>query len=722
MGGMKRISLYLLTLSFVALSAAGCKSSTAIVPPDGAAVYDDAGPDIGLPKQDQDVFYADMPVPDRGIPDAPLPDMVQPDITPLDGPQPDMIGPDMMQPDQYVPDMMQPDQYVPDMMPDDQYIPDMLQPDQYVPDMLQPDTYLPPVGCSITYPSRAAMLNGSAAITIKGKLTGPLSSLDYVQVNGKKVNPLPNGEFSLPAVSGWGLNIITVDCVDKNSNVDHRVQAYHYSTKYWPFSSSASSMKVLAGALARLYQKAIDDNNRATLNDMASILEKVINALNFDKLIPSTLVSGKYKIPPWGPTISYSVTKSGTFKVNPFKIWLKARTGGVKVTGSTSYLELPVKAKAGASVSGKVKIYNLSMTGDINISKKSGGATSVSVPSLKMNYSSLKVELGSGIIGSIMSSITSGIASLFKSSIIGKMEAEVKKAIPGPMKSFVTGFKFAQSFKLPAELGGATLGIYTDLDTIAFDNYGGNLGLNSAVYGTKGITSGKLGTISAAASYSPPATGTDAMLVGVRYDTLNQALGSTWYTGALKQDLSSLVKGALNPSSLPFSLSGLKLKVEALLPPILIPGKGTNDFKIGVGDLKLTVEASVTDSGGKPSVIKADAHVSAATTGTISLSSKNVLSLSLSTQLSEYDVEIDNLVILGTNTGLGGAFAVLVKEMVKVLLPKLGPNILQSFPLPAIDLSALGGSYGIPKGTVLKIKNGKLFQKGNYVVLSGELG
>ena len=719
---MKRTCLLLSTLLLIALSAAACKSTTSIVPPDGAAVYDDAGPDIGIPKVDQGVFYADLPVPDRGIPDAPLPDAAQPDITPLDGPQPDMLVPDLTQPDQLVPDMMQPDQYVPDMLQPDQYIPDMLQPDQYVPDMLQPDTYLSPVGCSITYPSRAAMLNGSAAITIKGKLTGPLSSLDYVQVNGKKVNPLPNGEFSLPVVSKWGLNIITVDCVDKNSNVDHRVQAYHYSTKYWPFSTSPSAMKVLAGALARLYQKAIDDNNRATINDMATILEKVINSLNFDKLIPSTLVSGKYKIPPWGPTISYSVTKNGTFKVNPFKVWLKARTGGVKVTGQTSYLELPVKAKAGVTLSGKVKIYNLTMTGDVNIAKKSGGATSVTVPTLTMNYTSLKLEIGSGIIGSIMSSITNGIVSLFKNSILKKMEAEVKKAIPGPMKSFVTGFKFAQSFKLPAMLGGKSLSIYTDLDTIAFDSYGGNIGLNSAVYGAKGVASGKLGTISALSSYTPATISSDAMLVGLRYDTLNQALGATWYTGALKQDVSSLVKGSLSAGSLPFKLSGLKLNVEALLPPILIPGKGTNDFKIGVGDLKMTVEADVVDSSGKSSKIKADAYASAATTGTIALSSSNVLTLTLSTQLTDYDVEIDNLVILGANTNLGGAFAVLLKEMVKVLLPSLGPNILQSFPIPAIDLSALGGSYGIPNGTVLKINNGKLFQKGNYVVLSGELG
>ena len=593
--------------------------------------------------------------------------------------------------------------------------------DMYVPSLDQGGT---PVKCQITHPPRAAMLSGSAAITIRGKVSGPLSNLASVKVNGQKVSPMPGGEFSQAVTSKWGVNIITVECADKNSKLDRRVQAYHWSSKYWPNTGGGAAMKMARGALARLYQKAIDDGNRTSVNDMASILEKVINALSFDKLIPSTLVSGSYKVPPFGPTISYSVTKNGTFKVNPFSLTLKARDGGLRVTGKTSYLELPVKAKAGVTVSGTVKIYNLSMDGDINMSKKSGGAVQMSVPRLDMSYSSLKVEIGSGIIGSITSSITSGIASLFKNTILNKMEEEVKTAIPGPVKSFVTGFQFAQSFTLPSVLGSKTLSIYTDLDTILFDGNGGSLGLNTAVYGTKGIASGKLGTIgTGAATFTAPGTNSAAMLIALRHDTLNQVLNATWYAGALKQDLSTLVNGLLKSGSLPlpFTVTGLKLEVDALLPPILMPGKGQSDFELQVGDLKLKVEAKVKDSVGNPSTIKADVYVSAKTPGSITLSSSNVISLNLSTTLSAYEVEINNLVVQGTGTNLGQLFVVLIKDMVKVLLPQLGPQIIQSFPLPAIDLSSLGGSYGIPKGIVLKINNGTLSQQGGFMVFSGEL-
>ena len=49
------------------------------------------------------------------------------------------------------------------------------------------------------------------------------------------------------------------------------------------------------------------------------------------------------------------------------------------------------------------------------------------------------------------------------------------------------------------------------------------------------------------------------------------------------------------------------------------------------------------------------------------------------------------------------------------------PSIIQKLPIPSIDLSSLGGSYGIPKGTVLELHNGTLTHKNNHIILSGDL-
>ena len=632
------------------------------------------------------------------------------------------LSPDKSKPDAGVKDGPSLDKSKPDMKQPDAMQPDALQPDIMQPDAMQPDMVPPPLKVSITYPPRASMLT-SKTVQVKGKVTGALSYLSSLKVNGSTVTPNSSGEFTHTMSSKWGMNLIVVDSVDKSARKNHLAQSYHYSTKYWPMNpASPKGMAVTSAALGRLYQKAIDDNNRSTVNDLATILEKVINGLNFDKLIPSTLVSGSVGSGIF--KINYSVKKNGTFTNSPFKVGLKAVTGGIGLSGSTSSMTLPISAKAVISVTGKVKITNLTINGTIAVSKKSGGAVAVSVPSLKINYSSLKLEVGSGLVGSAVSAMTSGIASLFKNQILKAMEAEVKKALPGPVKSFVSGFKFATSFTLPSSIGGQTLGLYSDLDVIAFDNAGGNLALNAAVYASKKvIPDAKKGTLGISASYTPATYSLSAMEVGLRYDALNQTLGAAWYGGVLQQDVSSLLMSGIDMSQIPFKISSMKFNIDAQLPPVLQPGTAGNDFDLTVGDLMVKVDIVMpAGSGATGGTLTLEGYISATMGGKITINSKNELVLQLNNTFTLFEIEVSKMSFAGGTSPSLGDIALGIKSLVAQLLPKVMSPILQKFPIPAIDLSALGGSYGIPKGTVLKLQNTKLLLKSYHVLLSGDLG
>ena len=632
------------------------------------------------------------------------------------------LSPDKSKPDAGVKDGPSLDKSKPDMKQPDAMQPDALQPDIMQPDAMQPDMVPPPLKVSITYPPRASMLT-SKTVQVKGKVTGALSYLSSLKVNGSTVTPNSSGEFTHTMSSKWGMNLIVVDSVDKSARKNHLAQSYHYSTKYWPMNpASPKGMAVTSAALGRLYQKAIDDNNRSTVNDLATILEKVINGLNFDKLIPSTLVSGSVGSGIF--KINYSVKKNGTFTNSPFKVGLKAVTGGIGLSGSTSSMTLPISAKAVISVTGKVKITNLTINGTIAVSKKSGGAVAVSVPSLKINYSSLKLEVGSGLVGSAVSAMTSGIASLFKNQILKAMEAEVKKALPGPVKSFVSGFKFASSFTLPSSIGGQTLGLYSDLDVIAFDIGGGTLALNAAVYASnKAIPDAKKGTLGISASYTPATYSLSAMEVGLRYDALNQTLGAAWYCGVLKQDVSSLLMNGIDMSQIPFKISSMKFNIDAQLPPVLQPGTAGNDFDLTVGDLMVKVDIVMpAGSGATGGTLTLEGYISATMGGKITINSKNELVLQLNNTFTLFEIEVSKMSFAGGTSPSLGDIALGIKSLVAQLLPKVMSPILQKFPIPAIDLSALGGSYGIPKGTVLKLQNTKLLLKSYHVLLSGDLG
>ena len=684
---MRSTRLLSLALGLTLLATPGCDED-----PPGAADSAAAGDTFSPP----DFGLGDLRrLPDSSAADAPAPDLPPPDLAP---------APDLALPDQAPPDAAQPD---------------LLQPDLLQPDLLQPDASIPPLALQITFPPRAAMLTGSKAITIKGKLNGPISSLDKLVVNGQLVTPSAGGAFSLPMTSKWGLNIITAVSTDKAGRVINRAQSFHWSPAYWKMQpANPAKMAVTKGALARLYPKAIDDGDRKTVNDLATILEKVINGTNLDAQVPSTLVSGKVNMPWPIPDIGYKVIKNGKLKYNPFKVTLKASPGGVYLTGKTSYMELPARVTSPVGISGKVKIYNLSVAGKINISKASGKAVLVSVPSLKVSYSSLKVSFGSGLASKVLAAIVNGVTSLFKNSIIKKFEAEIKKALPGPVKSFVTGFKFSQSFKLPAELGGKAMKIYSALDAIAFDAGGGNLWLGTAVYANKGIADGKRGSISLAGGYTPPSASARALLIGLRQDTLNQVLCAAWYSGALKQDLSKVVLAGLKPGSLPFTIKSLTFDLDAMLPPIMMPTTAGYDFEIGLGDLFAKAAITFPSGGGS---VTAELYASGVIGGNVSLGAKNEITIKLATTPSVLELELAKLTVQGASMPSPGVVSKGLKEMVAKVFPTLGPNIIQQFPIPTIDLSALGGSYGIPKGTKLELTNGALSLKSNHLVLVGDL-
>ena len=671
--------LALISLALAGLS--GCDEETNPVHQDGAAA-DLAMADLG-PNKD---------LPDAGVVDGPAADSAQPDAAQPDATQPDAMQPDAMQPD-----------------------------------AMQPDIVPPSLKVVITYPPRAAMLT-SKTVQVKGKVTGQLSYLSSLKVNGSTVTPNSSGEFTHTMNSKWGMNLIVVDSVDKSARKNHLAQTYHYSTKYWAINpSSPKGMAVTSAALAKLYQKALDDNNRATVNDLATILEKVINGLDFNKLVPATLTSGS--VGSGYLKISYKVAKNGTFTNKPFKVGLKTLAGGLKISGATPQMTLPLKVTTSGLVklnlTGNVVITNLSLNGTIAVSKKSGGAVSVSVPSLKMNYSSLQVKItNAGLLGAALSSITNGVANLFKTQILTAMENEVKKALPGPVKSFISGFKFATSFTLPSSIGGQTLGLYSDLDVIAFDLGGGTIKLNAAVFSSKkAITDAKKGTLGISGTYTPAMYSLSAMEVGLRYDILNQIFGAAWYAGVLKQDVSKLLLNGIDMSKIPFKISSMKFLIDAQLPPVLQPGTAGDNFDLTVGDMMIKVDIVMpAGSGATGGTLTLEGYISGVMGGKITVNNKNELELQLKNQFKTFEIEVTKMSFAGGTSPSLGDIALGIKALVTQLLPKVMSPILQKFPIPAIDLSALGGSYGIPKGTVLKLQNTKLLLKNYHVLLFGDLG
>jgi len=561
----------------------------------------------------------------------------------------------------------------------------------------------------ITYPVRAAMIKTTTnKITVKGKVTDLVSGVSSLTINGKTVKLDSSGNFSYPLTTRWGLNLLNVEAKDGVGNLGKRLQSFLWSNRYHPMGTSP----IAKGLIGRLNQKAIDDRDRRTLNDLASILEKVINGIDIDALVPSTLTSGskRYKIPPFGPTISisYSVTKNGKVTIGKREIRLTARNGGISFWGRFHNVRVPLRGKATRFLNKSFTITGsyVDVAGDINVSY-SNGKVQVSVPKLTANVSRISVRAFSGFFSFLNGTVTNILRSRIKSAL----ENAIKKAIPDPISKFISGFKLDTSFKLPTILGGKSIRIIGKLDSLKFDSAGGTLGLATGLSAAKGIPSGKLGTPMGTQSL-PTWSTSYAFGVGLAFNTLNHALATMWYAGAFKQDLTSLV-GSLS-SKLPIKLTGVKLFIDAQLPLVLHKGSKGHALEAGLGDTLLTITGDIPSVG----KLTAKAYLTASFGGSLSITPANEIQIKLDTKPLLFAVEV--VQISGISGNLSNITKI-VETYAPVIAQALSFNALQKFPIPSIDLSSFGGKYGIPKGTKLALDKATLIGQWDYAKVTGNL-
>ncbi len=551
---------------------------------------------------------------------------------------------------------------------------------------------------TFTYPKRADMLAGSSRITVRGKVSDSVSGVASLKINGRSVSVGKSGDFSFVMNAGWGLNLLEAEAKDRAGNVGYRAQSFLWSSRYVSIGGFIGR-----GVMARLNQKAIDDGDRRTLNDLASILERVINNIDIDSMVPPTLVSGRKKV--GFIKISYSVTKNGKVTMGRRELKLFARPGGLRVWVKVYNVRIPLRARASRlRKSFTITASDVTIDADINISYFNGRPL-VTVPRVNADVSKVKVNLFGGIFKFLNGLVTNAARKYIKKAL----EDAIRKELPGPIAKFLQGFKFNKSFKLPQALGGKTITINSSLDVVSFDGKGGTLGLKIALSAPKGIPSGKRGT-PLRGQYLPPWGSSYAFGIGISYNTANQAFTAAWFSGAFKRDITSTIggKGA-------GSFKVKKMIIDAQLPPIMHPPTGGFHTVVGLGDLKLDTELQMPGS-----TIKAVAYLTASFGANISITPKNEIVLKLSTTPRIFAVDIVSLSGTGSNAN-PGALSKALKGLSPMISQFLSSSTLQKFPIPAIDLGAFGGKYGIPPNTKLVLHGAKLQALKDYLLLTGNL-
>ncbi len=601
----------------------------------------------------------------------------------------------------------------------------------------------PPV-IDISSPSRASALQQStASVSISGTVSDGVSAIESLEINDNVIAVTP-GVTSVPISrtqnSEWGLNVITGSAVDECGNRRVIAQSYLRSGQYFTAATwSSSTARATSGILARLNQPVIDDGNRNDADDLATITWMILTGMDLDAVIPSTFVNTRV----WDCTEcgfwpvewddcawdGYRVLKTSAFTYSqPTMDWLYAVDGGLSLGMSISNLYLPLNVHGwwnchccgdyDVSVNGDISVNYVWIDAELSVAL-SGTNPSVSICSscLTIGFNNLDLDIDWGLLDFLGDATLGWIINLiidtFQDEIEDLLASELRSAIPPMVEDFLSGFELEAGFDIPAPLS-MHLNLASGMDFIDFDgptgSGNGELGLYTQVYPSAraaAIPSSSRGTIRRrpAASDGPgPGTSFSSSQynfgLGLEDDVLNQVMWALWYGGGLELNLTEIL--ALSGS---FDLAGVDLSISGKLPPVIMPGSGTNQIYIGLGDMyidasvDLAILLGIDDSTAPP--LHVGMYLSTVLGGFLDLDpTNNELLVALD---PNPDIWIEVVAI--DDEGYQGVMTDLFVGLMTVLLPPMLEQVVGSFPIPSFDL---GGLAGLPAGTVLELTNGSL--------------
>ncbi len=639
-----------------------------------------------------------------------------------------------------------------------------------------------PPQVNITSPSRAAaLLSGvfaDSAVPITGNVDDGVSTITSFVLNGVPwpTNGTGSLAFSTTQSARWGQNVITGSVTDSCGNRGTVAQSYLRSPSYFTAALSPNSgARAPSGVVAHLNQPVIDDGYDYYWNgwhrlsdDLAGLAYNILSKTdingavpyyitaspdaNNDKQIDSVTYSCGFWPVEWTETnqktgywvrrqgasnsptpITYDTPEINFVRAVPNGLHMSMTVG--KNDGVTS-INLPLQVhghldtgclgETGITVKGNVKVDQVTVDATLSV-YQSGGAPQVYICPTCVNVTldGLWIDIDWGplnFISWLLNDITNFIVGFFDGAIADLLESQLRSLIPPLVKDFLNSFGLATSFDVPAPLS-TRISLSSGIDYLSFSGPEGSgygkLGLYAQLYPSwrgSSIPWTSRGAIRKDGAMPSFATGASAneFGIGLKDDLVNQLLWSIWYSGALDLSLAEL-----QPLTGSLDLSGVSMTLSAKSPPVLMPGRGGPQIQIGLGDAYVDANVDLMQLLGQPSssgagVIHVGMYLSTIMGGSIDLDPTNnelLVALDPDPQMWVQVVDIDD-------PGYQGIMSDLFTELLKLVLPPLLENIVGSFPIPAFDLSGVGG---LPAGTVWELYNGQIDHAGSYYRLSGSL-
>jgi len=582
---------------------------------------------------------------------------------------------------------------------------------------------------TITSPLRGAMRQTTAnddAVDIAGNVTDALSAVKAIVV-GDEALAVNGGNTSesiaVTRPAHWGTNIVRVRAADACGNTAEQVQSFLQSNAYLaPVVTQNIAARVPNASVVRVAQAALDDNNRADLDDVVSLAERFLQH-NLAQFVNSFIAAV--------PTISRTVDVrllSCDFSADPIAamtiapgsptLALALEDGKFTFASTLHDVRIPVTYRAVCRGFRGRTLFDLSGTFGHTIATLAGVVTAT--PHIVDRQLDTPLTIDTTVTGFSVDSTTNprlaSVINAFAPFIFPLVEGALEPAINSALRSFandaVPSFLAQLTRVVPIHFPdpiNKTLNVAVDWTGIGVDPAAVTMELGQYVFPSAVGTpyASGLGAISGGVATRSLDGLPGPLTYGLNDDGVNQMLWALWYGGGL--ELHNLQAYAAALPGVGVDLTGVTLDISGLLPPVMMPAGDPAREILSLGDVHVTgsvdLDRNATLAGS--GVVSFDLYASLLTDGRSGFDvAGNALDLRFGDLDRDLYLQVNALDLNGspmTGADPSQALKEYLRGVIRPLLQQLAHDASARIQLPQFRIDLPEQFFGANAGFILDI-------------------
>ncbi|MFT3917517.1 MAG: hypothetical protein QM704_26555 [Anaeromyxobacteraceae bacterium] len=489
-----------------------------------------------------------------------------------------------------------------------------------LPPAADPPGYLGPT-LALDAPARGAMLDGAGPLALAGRACDDVHAITSATLAGSALALTGSGScrtFAAEVTPGVGLQVLRGEVVNDAGERGTLAQAVLVAPGF--FDADGAGASAGSGLLVRLGPRFLDDGDRATPDDVATVVQTVLDAQDLDAEVGAQRIASpdangdgqldtkRYSCALYTVTnkrTGYVAWKDGPLTRGPITVdGLALEQGGVvaRITvhalrvpfGVTGNVDSGCLGDAQDSVHGDVTVRALTLEAHAAVAAGAAGLPTLEVTSTSASLDGLDIDIALGRLvdwTGLGSLIGDGIESVVRGPIQAALRDGVRVAVDARLRRLLPAVAaVGGAIKLPPALGGGALALEAGLDLADFTPERALVGLRVRIRPPDGaggaLHAGARGAMRLGGGLpAEAALAGDALALGLADDALNQLLHAAWAAGAL--DVSRLALEGGVPGS-----PGVRavVSVAPALPPVVMPRRdGSAGLELGWGELAFDV-------------------------------------------------------------------------------------------------------------------------------------